>query len=97
VVDAYTSFPRPIARGYNGARTPERERAPVAEGAEKHRLGAQSICARRKRFGGLEAAGTKRLRPLEGEKSGSEELVADVEGYPASVCSRASRLSPRSS
>ncbi len=55
----------------------EADKSPVARVAKKHEVSEQTIYARRKRFGTLEAADVKRLRQLEQENAKLKKLVAE--------------------
>ena len=57
----------------------EADKVPVSQVAKKQGVSEQTIYARRKRFGALEAADVRRLRQLEQENAKLKKLVARVE------------------
>lgn len=55
----------------------EADRTSVAEVAKKHGVSEQTLYLWRKKFGGMEAGDTKRLRGLEHENNRLKKLLAE--------------------
>lgn len=55
----------------------ETDERPVAEVAKKHKVSQQTLYTWRKRFGGMDANDTRRLKQLEAENTKLKKLLAD--------------------
>jgi putative transposase len=55
----------------------ETDTKPVAEVAKKHKVSQATLYQWRKRFGGMDANETKRLKQLEAENNKLKKLLAD--------------------
>src|SRR5690606_14592947 len=55
----------------------EADKAPVATVAKKHGVSEQTLCVWRRRFGGMSADDTRRLKQLESENAKLKKMLAD--------------------